>query len=87
MTQVSKFSRASSGIDLHNIMFEHGAIDIVIRWVSIDEFVKKQSIEWYSPVRRTRKVGVILPDAGVIWDIDCGLVLVEVVVEILLVES
>ena len=88
MTQVSDVLQAcSSGIDLQNIMFKHGAIDIVVRWISIDELVQKQSIEWHSPVQRTRKVGVILPGAVVVCDIDCGLVLVEVVVKVLLVES
>ena len=71
----------------HNIMLKHCAVDIVVSWISIDELVKKQSVEWYSPIGWTGEIIMILPHASVVGDLSSSLILVEVVFDILLAEA
>jgi hypothetical protein len=47
-------------------MLKHGAVDVIVRWIAIDELVKKQGVQWYSPIRWTGKICMVRPGAGVV---------------------
>ena len=70
----------------HSIMLKNSAIDIIICWVSIHELVEEERIEGYPPICWTWSKCMIIPYTCVIRSIDGGLILVEIVVDILRVE-
>jgi len=62
----------------HVVMFEDGAIGVVVGWVAIDEAIEEEGIEGEAPVGGRLVVGMVIPLAPVIDWIDGGAVLVEI---------
>lgn len=63
----------------HGISLEQGAIDVVVRWVAVDESVKEQGVEWETPIRRRPVVCVVRPLSPVVQYMLSGSVLIQVV--------
>lgn len=63
------------------VMFEEGAIDVIVLGVTVDEPVQEKGIYREAPVIRRREIYVTRPVDPVICGVGRGLVLVEVVLE------
>jgi hypothetical protein len=81
-----KHHARDSASDIHDIMFEGCAVDVVVGWITVNKLVKEKGVEGHSPVGWTWMKAVVIPDSIIVKNIDSGFVLVKIVLAELLLK-